>query len=84
MAIEGDILNPKSLAAAVEGVSAIIHLAAAFRTPNQDEIWNVNFKRTRNLIAAVKDHAPEARFIMASTSMSTIRTIRIQVVKTTW
>ncbi|HEY5005523.1 MAG TPA: NAD(P)-dependent oxidoreductase [Ktedonobacteraceae bacterium] len=67
-AIEGDILNPESLAAAVEGVSAIIHLAAAFRTPNEDEIWNVNLKGTRNLIAAVKDHAPEARFIMASTS----------------
>ena len=67
-AIEGDILNPESLAVAVEGISAIIHLAAAFRTPNEDEIWNVNLTGTRNLIAAVKDHSPDARFIMASTS----------------
>ena len=67
-AIEGDILDPGSLGAAVEDASAIIHLAAAFRTPNEDEIWKVNLEGTRNLIAAVKDHAPETRFIMASTS----------------
>ena len=67
-AIEGDIFNPESLAAAVEGVSAIIHLAAAFRTPDEDEIWKVNRDGTHNLIEAVKTHAPEARFIMTSTS----------------
>ncbi len=32
-AVEGDLFNPSSLARAVEGVSAIIHLAAVFRTP---------------------------------------------------
>lgn len=67
-AIEGDILDPKSLSAAVEGVSAIIHLAAVFRTSNEDEIWKVNRDGTHNLIEAVKTHTPEARFIMASTS----------------
>ncbi|UYY80562.1 NAD-dependent epimerase/dehydratase family protein [Arthrobacter sp. YA7-1] len=29
---EGDILRPESLPAAVEGVTAVIHLAAVFRT----------------------------------------------------
>jgi len=67
-AIEGDILDPKSLATAVEGVSAIIHLAAVFRTSNEGEIWKVNRDGTHNLIEAVKTHAPKARFIMASTS----------------
>jgi UDP-glucose 4-epimerase len=67
-AIEGDVLDPGSLGAAVEGMSAIIHLAAVFRTADEDEIWKVNLEGTRNLIAAVKDHAPETRFIMASTS----------------
>jgi len=60
-AVEGDILDPDSLAAAVEGVSAIIHLAALFRTGDDDEIWKVNFEGTRNLIAAVKEHSPDAR-----------------------
>lgn len=67
-AIEGDILSPDSLSAAVDGVSAIIHLAALFRTRDEAQIWKVNLEGTRNLIAAVKEHAPEARFMMASTS----------------
>ena len=67
-AIEGDILDPESLATAVEGVSAIVHFAAVFRTTDEDEIWKVNRDGTHNLIEAVKTHAPEARFIMASTS----------------
>ena len=66
--IEGDILNPDSLAAAIEGVSAIIHLAALFRTGDEDQVWKVNFEGTRNLIAAVKELTPNARFLMASTS----------------
>jgi nucleoside-diphosphate-sugar epimerase len=53
---------------AVEGVSAIIHLAAVFRTPDIDLIRKSNLEGTRNLIAAAKAHASQARFIMASTS----------------
>jgi nucleoside-diphosphate-sugar epimerase len=67
-AIEGDILDPGSLGAAVSGVSAIIHLAAVFRTANEVEIWKVNLEGTRNLIAATQQHASNARFLMASTS----------------
>ena len=67
-AIGGDILSPESLAPAIEGVSAIIHLAAMFRTSDDDEIWKVNLEGTRNLIAAVKERTPDARFLMASTS----------------
>jgi UDP-glucose 4-epimerase len=67
-AIEGDILSPDTLPAAVAGVSAVVHLAALFRTRDEDQVWKVNVEGTRNLIAAVKEHAPEARFLMASTS----------------
>ena len=66
--IEGDILDAASLPSAVAGVSAIIHLAAVFRTADEDLIWKVNLDGTRNLIAAAKEYAPDARFIMASTS----------------
>ncbi|RYE03828.1 MAG: NAD(P)-dependent oxidoreductase [Sphingomonadales bacterium] len=65
---EGDLLDPETLAQAVKGVSAIIHLAALFRTPDTDLIWKSNFEGTRHLIAAAQAHAPDARFIMASTS----------------
>ena len=67
-AVEGDLLDPASLVPAVKGVSAIIHLAAVFRTSDTDLIWKSNLEGTRHLIAAAKAHEPHARFIMASTS----------------
>lgn len=66
--VEGDILDPASLANAVQGVSAIIHLAAVFRTQDTNLIWKSNLEGTRNLIAAAKEHAGQARFIMSSTT----------------
>jgi nucleoside-diphosphate-sugar epimerase len=66
--VPGDILDPASLVEAVAGVSAVVHLAAVFRTPDEDLIWRTNREGTLNLIAAVKAHAPTARFILASTS----------------
>ncbi|RXF68582.1 NAD-dependent epimerase/dehydratase family protein [Arcticibacter tournemirensis] len=67
-AIEGDVLDAASLTEAVKEVSAVVHLAAVFRTQDMNLIWKVNLEGTRNLIDAVKMHAPNARFILASTS----------------
>lgn len=67
-AVKADLLDPASLRPAVEGVTAIVHLAAVFRTSDTDLIWKSNLEGTRNLIAAARDHAPGARFIMASTT----------------
>lgn len=67
-AVEGDLFDSASLADAVAGVSAIIHLAAVFRTQDTDLIWKSNLEGSRSLISAARTHAPEARFIMASTS----------------
>ena len=67
--VEGDLFDAASLKQAVEGISAVIHLAAVFRTPNESEIWRTNLEGTRALIAGVQEHAPQARFVMASTSL---------------
>jgi len=67
--VEGDILDPASLAVAMRGVEAVVHLAAVLRTPDPEQIWQVNLEGTRNLVAAAKDHAPAARFILASTGL---------------
>ena len=66
---EGDLLVPASLKDSLEGVTAVVHLAAVFRTVDDAAIWRANLDGTRNLIAAVKQHAPLARFIMASTAL---------------
>jgi nucleoside-diphosphate-sugar epimerase len=65
---EGDILSPDTLPEAVAGATAVIHLAAVFRSRDDDQIWSVNREGTRNLIAAVQQHGPDARFLLASTS----------------
>ncbi|MGK6354824.1 NAD-dependent epimerase/dehydratase family protein [Sphingomonas sp. DT-207] len=67
-AVEGDLLDAGSLAQAVTGVTAIIHLAAVFRTQDTDLIWKSNLEGTRSLVATAETHAPGARFILASTS----------------
>jgi len=67
-AVRGDLDEPDTLRAALEGVEAIVHLAALFRTDDEDAIWRANRDGTRSLIDAVKAHAPQARFVMASTS----------------
>jgi nucleoside-diphosphate-sugar epimerase len=66
--IEGDLSDPQVLAKAVDGVSAVVHLAAVFRTQDSDLIWKSNLEGTRNLIDAVQANSPQARFIMASTA----------------
>jgi UDP-glucose 4-epimerase len=67
--VEGDLLFPESLKESLEGITAVVHLAAVFRTPDEDEIWRANLDGTRNLIAAVKEQTSEARFIMTSTAL---------------
>jgi len=67
--VKGDLFDAASLKNAVEGISAVIHLAAVFRTHDEKEIWRANLEGTRDLIAAVKQYAPQARFIMASTCL---------------
>lgn len=66
--VHGDLFDPEQLREAVTDAAAIIHLAAVFRSPDTDLIWKSNLEGTRNLITAVKDKAPGARFIFASTS----------------
>ena len=65
--VRGDLGDPDSLSSAVEGVDAIVHLAALFRTTDEDAVWRANLDGTRHLVEAVLAHAPRARFIMAST-----------------
>lgn len=66
--IRGDLDDPSTLGPAVEGVEAVVHLAALFRTDDEAAIWKVNLDGTRHLLGAVTTHAPDARFVMASTS----------------
>lgn len=65
--VRGDLGDPASLPPAVDGVDAVVHLAALFRTDDEDAIWRANLDGTRHLIEALTAHAPTARVVMAST-----------------
>jgi len=65
--VRGDLGDPASLRRAVEGADAVVHLAALFRTGDEDAIWRANLEGTRNLVAASETAAPDARFVGAST-----------------
>lgn len=65
--VRGDLADPDTLREAVEGVDVVVHLAALFRTADEAAIWRANLDGTRNLVDAVKEYAPGARFIMSST-----------------
>lgn len=66
-AVRGDLDDPATLTSAVAGIDAVVHLAALFRTGDEDAIWRANLDGTRHLVEAVAAHAPAARFVMAST-----------------
>lgn len=68
-AIEGDVRDPGSVRHAVRGVDAIVHLAGVLRSSDTRQIWDVNLEGTRNLVAAAREGAPKARFILASTGL---------------
>lgn len=67
--VRADLCDPASLEAAVHGVDVVIHLGfvippAALDHPDLAERTNVG--GTRNLLDAVAQHAPQARFYFAS------------------
>ncbi|MEJ1117287.1 NAD-dependent epimerase/dehydratase family protein [Phyllobacterium sp. CCNWLW109] len=73
-AVEADLLDPASLMRAVEGVSAIIHLAD---TPDTDLIWKSNLEGTRNLIAAVKAQPIRNKPIRPANSLPRTRCAKV-------
>ena len=48
----GDLMDPASLAAACDGVEAVVHSAAVLRAVDQDDFMRVNRRGTANLASA--------------------------------
>jgi dihydroflavonol-4-reductase len=65
--VEGDILNPESLAGAVKGIEAVVHTAGmvSYWNPNSARQWQVNVEGTRTMLdAAVRGGV--RRFLLTS------------------
>lgn len=66
--VQGDLLDPGSLAAAVRGVDAVVHCAAFFRGATPEQAQAVNDRGTQHLAAAARAAAVK-RFIFTSTGL---------------
>ncbi|WP_202905353.1 NAD-dependent epimerase/dehydratase family protein [Luteimonas abyssi] len=66
--VEGDLLEPDSLAAAVHGMDAVVHCAAFFRGATPEQAHAVNDLGTQHLATAARD-ASVARFVFMSTGL---------------
>ncbi len=64
----GDIMRPESLPKAIDGMDAIVHLAAFFRSQDTERILSVNIDGTKNLVEAAIKINDDVRFIFSSTS----------------
>jgi nucleoside-diphosphate-sugar epimerase len=66
--VQGDLLAPDSLAAAVRGVDAVVHCAAFFRGATPEQAHAVNYLGSQHLASAARD-ASVTRFIFTSTGL---------------
>jgi UDP-glucose 4-epimerase len=66
--VEGDLLKPDSLTAALRGVDVVIHCAAFFRGATAEQAHATNDVGTRHLASAAQS-ASVKRFIFTSTSL---------------
>jgi nucleoside-diphosphate-sugar epimerase len=66
--VEGDLRDPDTLRRALEGVDRVVHLAAAFRGVDEDEVVAVNQAAAVDLARAAVA-AGVGRFVFASTNL---------------
>jgi len=64
--IQGDLASSVALAKLVDQSSAILHMAGLTKALSRNTFMEVNRDGTERLAQAVKDHAPEAHFILVS------------------
>lgn len=74
--VEGDLLDPDSLARALDGIDSLYHAAADYRlwVPDPDAMHAVNVKGTRSLMEAAK--AAGVKRIVYTSSVATLGTCR--------
>ena len=65
---QGDIMQADSLTGAVADLGTVVHLAAFFRSQDDEKVRNVNLQGTKNIADAAMKANPGIKFVFASTS----------------
>lgn len=66
----GELRDPASLRAALEGVDAVIHLAGVVKAVGRDGYFEVNTEGTRNLIEAVRETGARLKRLVFVSSLA--------------
>jgi nucleoside-diphosphate-sugar epimerase len=66
--VQGDVMQVESLPNAVVDLDAVAHLAAFFRSQDNEKIRSVNVQGTKNIADAALKANPHIKFVFASTS----------------
>lgn len=66
----GDITQPDSLPAMVEGVDYIIHNAGLVKARREEQFFAVNEQGTHNLFSAIAEHNPGVRKVVVISSLA--------------
>lgn len=64
----GDLRDPERVERALDGVEAVVHVAATFRSAPEEKIWAVNHTAAVDLATATIS-APVPRFVFISTNL---------------
>ncbi|MBK9140407.1 MAG: NAD-dependent epimerase/dehydratase family protein [Verrucomicrobia bacterium] len=67
---DGALSEPTSLAAALAGITHVIHCAGATKAVHAEELYRVNRDGTRNLVAAVNACAPNVKRLVHISSLA--------------
>lgn len=62
----GDVREPESLPAALDGVDAVVHAAGLVKARSEAEFDSVNARGTANLLEAMNGDGPAPRFVLVS------------------
>jgi nucleoside-diphosphate-sugar epimerase len=68
--VVGELRDPESLKAAVDGVDAVCHLAGAVTAVSKDGYFEVNTRGTRNLVEAVREVRPQLKRLVYVSSLA--------------
>jgi nucleoside-diphosphate-sugar epimerase len=64
--VKGDVRDPATLPALVEGAAAVVHVAGKTSARNEAEYMASNAAGTENVSAAARGHAPKAHVVLVS------------------
>lgn len=70
--VRGDLFDAEALREGVRGVDRVFHVAGLTRAPDEAALRRANVEGTLNLVAAVREAAPEVERVLVTSSLAAV------------